>query len=123
MSYRKPVEARTTAAESKTSPVNTDVVPLVDATGKLKKLTWLNLKTEAAAAGTTGATGATGPAGATGPVGATGVCIIEACSPPPPSRTSRSVSPAPSAITAHASSNSAPSGSTATVPLCPVVMS
>lgn len=52
MSYRKPVEARTTAAESKTSPVNTDVVPLVDATGKLKKLTWLNLKTEAAAAGT-----------------------------------------------------------------------
>lgn len=50
MSYRKPVEARTTAAESKTSPVNTDVVPLVDATGKLKKLTWLNLKTEAAAA-------------------------------------------------------------------------
>jgi hypothetical protein len=50
VSYRKPVEARTTAAESKTSPVNTDVVPLVDATGKLKKLTWLNLKTEAAAA-------------------------------------------------------------------------
>jgi hypothetical protein len=45
VSYRKPVEARTTAAESKTSPVNTDVVPLVDATGKLKKLTWLNLKT------------------------------------------------------------------------------
>ncbi len=72
VSYRKPVEARTAAAESKTSPSNTDVVPLVDATGKLKKLTWLNLKTEAAAAGATGATGAAGATGATGAVGATG---------------------------------------------------
>ena len=72
VSYRKPVEARTAAAESKTSPVNADVVPLVDATGKLKKLTWLNLKTEAAAAGATGATGAVGATGASGATGATG---------------------------------------------------